>query len=313
MAINHVNSPRGAVQGLTFVWSTGLLEWVVWDGSLTTGALTIGTVNQGIGGASPWLVSSSLSSDRTATAAITSTQAATISTEGTAAVGISIRGTWTGQLNFEASIDGTNYFSVNVTPIYPISAPVNATSGNVSASVSVGGFNKFRVIGATVTSGSATVALDAGVGANVVGVSGTLTHNSTPPTAGLIGVMPAIASELPPAYSEGVEVLLSSSLDGGLRVTSRSLLTPAAPTSATVDATSGAAVASNAARRGLVLTNTSTNLISLGLGATAVLGSGITLNASGGVWVMDEFTFTTAAINAIAGAEASNLAIQEFT
>ena len=38
-------------------WDTGTLAWVVWDGSLTAGALTIGTVNQGTGGSSAWKVS----------------------------------------------------------------------------------------------------------------------------------------------------------------------------------------------------------------------------------------------------------------
>lgn len=37
-------------------WDTGSLAWVVWDGSLTTGALTIGKVDQGTAGASAWLV-----------------------------------------------------------------------------------------------------------------------------------------------------------------------------------------------------------------------------------------------------------------
>ena len=36
-------------------WDTGSLAWVVWDGSLTTGALTIGKVDQGTGGVSAWL------------------------------------------------------------------------------------------------------------------------------------------------------------------------------------------------------------------------------------------------------------------
>ena len=38
-------------------WDTGTLAWVVWDGSLTAGALTIGAVNQGTGGSSAWKVS----------------------------------------------------------------------------------------------------------------------------------------------------------------------------------------------------------------------------------------------------------------
>lgn len=39
-------------------WDVGTLGWVVWDGSLTTGSLTIGTVDQGTGGSSAWLTKS---------------------------------------------------------------------------------------------------------------------------------------------------------------------------------------------------------------------------------------------------------------
>jgi hypothetical protein len=92
----------------------------------------------------------------------------------------------------------------------------------------------------------------------------------------------------------------------------REALTASSPTAATVGTGSAQAVATNSNRKGLVLTNTSVNTISLGLGATAVLNSGITL-LPGSVFVMDEYTFSTAAINAIASAAASNLAIQEYT
>lgn len=90
-------------------------------------------------------------------------------------------------------------------------------------------------------------------------------------------------------------------------------LTPAAPTSATVGVTSALAVAANTSRKGLVLTNTSNNTISLGFGANAaVLNSGITLTPNG-VWVLDEFTYTTQAVNAIASGATSNLSIQEYS
>jgi len=89
-------------------------------------------------------------------------------------------------------------------------------------------------------------------------------------------------------------------------------LTPASPTSATVGATSGQVLAANANRTGLVLVNTSANYISFGINNAAVLYSGITLTPNG-VWEMDSFTFSTAAINAIASVASSNLAIQEFS
>jgi hypothetical protein len=40
-------------------WDTNTLSWVPWDGSLTTGAITIGTVNQGNAGAQMWKVDAS--------------------------------------------------------------------------------------------------------------------------------------------------------------------------------------------------------------------------------------------------------------
>lgn len=91
------------------------------------------------------------------------------------------------------------------------------------------------------------------------------------------------------------------------------LVTPASPSAASVGVASGSVLAANSNRKGLVLVNTSLNRISLGLGAAAVLDSGITLNPVGGTWVMDEYTFTTVEIFAIASGGGSNLAIQEFS
>lgn len=85
-----------------------------------------------------------------------------------------------------------------------------------------------------------------------------------------------------------------------------------APTFATVGVASATAVAANANRRGLVLVNTSANRISLGFGVPAVLDRGITLMANGGTFNMAAFDFSTQAVNAIASAAGSNLAIQEF-
>lgn len=99
----------------------------------------------------------------------------------------------------------------------------------------------------------------------------------------------------------------------GAVTTARTSLTASAPTAATVGVTSAAAVNTNANRKGLVLVNTSVNTISLAIGAAAVLNSGITLLPSGGTWVMDEYTFTTGEVRAIASAASSNLSIQELT
>lgn len=94
-------------------------------------------------------------------------------------------------------------------------------------------------------------------------------------------------------------------------VSTKTDLAPASPAAVSVGVASAALVASNATRRGLVLVNTSTARVSLGFGVAAVLDSGITLYP-GDSFSMDEYSFDTGAINAIASAAASNVAIQEF-
>lgn len=95
-------------------------------------------------------------------------------------------------------------------------------------------------------------------------------------------------------------------------VSTKTDLTSSSPVAASVGTSSAQVVAANANRKGLTLINTSVNTISLGVGATAVLNSGYTLYP-GGSFNMDEYCFDTAAVNAIASAAASNLAIQECT
>lgn len=89
-------------------------------------------------------------------------------------------------------------------------------------------------------------------------------------------------------------------------------LTGSAPAAVSVGIASAEAVAANANRKGLLLVNTSANYISLAFGAAAVLYSGITLNPSGGAFWMDEYSFTTAQVRAIASGAASNMAVQEL-
>lgn len=94
----------------------------------------------------------------------------------------------------------------------------------------------------------------------------------------------------------------------------QSSLTASAPAQAAVGTSSGAVLSAAATRKGLILINVSTagQRVSLGLGAAAVLDQGITLYA-GDSWTMDEYSFSTAAINGISSAASGVLAIQEFT
>lgn len=94
-------------------------------------------------------------------------------------------------------------------------------------------------------------------------------------------------------------------------ITTKTALTPNTPTSASVGVASGQIVASNANRKGLVLKNRSDNIVSFGFGSAAVLEAGVTLEP-GQDWQMNEYTFYTGAVNAIAGGAASTVSIQEY-
>lgn len=85
---------------------------------------------------------------------------------------------------------------------------------------------------------------------------------------------------------------------------------PSTPATATSTNSSSQVVASNANRKGLIVINLGTVNVSLGCGTTAITNSGITLTPNG-TWVMDQYTFTVSAINAISSTSCT-LSIQEY-
>jgi hypothetical protein len=115
------------------------------------------------------------------------------------------------------------------------------------------------------------------------------------------------------AGADGDYAPLEVDANGALWVRNFADLTAAAPAATSVGIASAQAVATNANRKGLILMNTSANTISLGIGQAAVLNSGITLNPLGGSFEMDQYSFSTGAVNAIASGAASNLSVQEFS
>lgn len=94
--------------------------------------------------------------------------------------------------------------------------------------------------------------------------------------------------------------------------TSPNPLTPAAPATATIGTSSGMASAASANRTGVIVVNVSVNTVSIAIGSTAVLNSGITLYPGGSLVITDGRN-VTGQINAIASAAGSVLSIQEFT
>jgi len=212
------------------------------------------------------------------TSATSVNAAVTLSTTGYNVVVITLNATSTmtgGVLTFEASDDaGTTYYPIQAARVNSASIETTfALSVTTQAwQVNVAGFTNFRVRLSTVITGSGS--------ANV-------------------RIQANASSVAPDMTVQGV-------------VATKTALTASSPTQATVGVASGSAAAAQATRKGLVLVNTSGSTISIAFGTAAVLNSGITLNPSGGTFVMDEYTFTTAAVNAIASAASSNLAIQEF-
>lgn len=98
----------------------------------------------------------------------------------------------------------------------------------------------------------------------------------------------------------------------GFQVNTKRDLTPQSPTVASVGLVSASVVVDEILRTGLTLRNLSNARISLGFGAAAVLDSGVTLYPRD-VFQMGEYDFDKGAVNAIASAAASPLAIQQYT
>lgn len=122
---------------------------------------------------------------------------------------------------------------------------------------------------------------------------------------------PSITTQIGGKDSNGNLQTLNTDVNGDLIVTSRVTLTASSPTTATVGITSAQALAANTSRRGLIITNVSINKVSFGIGSAAVLNSGITLYP-GGTFNMDDFSYSTGAINAIASLAGSVISIQEL-
>jgi hypothetical protein len=108
----------------------------------------------------------------------------------------------------------------------------------------------------------------------------------------------------------------SLTVDGTVAISSLAGSTTASgPATVTIGTTSATVIASNANRKGLALTNTSTGSQRVSLhmaNGSAVLDSGRTL-WPGDIFEMDPWSFTTAQINGIASAAGATIGIQEMT
>ncbi len=114
----------------------------------------------------------------TGTTSVTQTNTSGLNTSN-----IQITGTWVGTVQFEASVDGSNYFSVNA-QVPTTGALVTSATANGSWTVNVAGCKNFRVRCSAFTSGTIVVAIDASTAPSLVGLDAPL-----PTGANVIGAM----------------------------------------------------------------------------------------------------------------------------
>lgn len=95
-------------------------------------------------------------------------------------------------------------------------------------------------------------------------------------------------------------------------VSTKTALTAASPLQDAVGPVSGTLVSANANRKGLIISNVGAFRFSLAFGTAAGLDAGVTLYP-GDTWQMNEYSFSTATVNAIASGSSGLGAFQEFT
>lgn len=152
---------------------------------------------------------------------------------------------------------------------------------------------------------------DAQLRATPVPVSGTVTTSGLTDAQLRASAVPVSLATAPTTPVTGTFFQATQPVSLAAPVSTKTDLTPSAPTTVSVGVASAQAVAAAATRKGLILRNLSTARISLGFGSAAVLDSGVTLYPRD-AWQMDEYSFDLGAVNAIASAGTSNLAIQEY-
>ena len=132
---------------------------------------------QGVLGGTPISALVSAGTDRTATGSITAAQNVEINTQASGACGVQISGVWTGTVVFEATIDGVIWNPVLAVNSVTGSEVTSATA-NGNWIIACAGFQKVRVRGNVVTSGTATVFLDASTCPQVVTIGGPIPAGS---------------------------------------------------------------------------------------------------------------------------------------
>lgn len=163
--------------------------------------------------------------DVTALGNITSTQALTVSTQGAATAFVVVSGSWTGTLQPQVSYDGTNWVNISVVPSNPAAAAVTSITANGQYDLPVAGINEFRVIGATITGGTAAVHVEAGQGS-----FGTVARQSVAANLNATVVAPSGAALALDGSVTGLQVAQGSTTSGQKGALGLGAVTTTAPT-----------------------------------------------------------------------------------
>lgn len=117
------------------------------------------------------LAGSASGQDATVTANVAGAdQATTLNLNGFGTAAVQVTGTWTATLTFEATVDGTNWFTINVFKVSDFSA-VTTTAANGQWMTGVAGYRSVQVRASAYTSGTAVVTIRAAEQAQPIPVS----------------------------------------------------------------------------------------------------------------------------------------------
>ena len=258
--------------------------------------------------------------DKTITGTITALNGTVvIAANGTSSVNASVSGTWVATLVMEGqSGDGIWYTLAVGNPNGGLN--ISSFTTNNLYTVGSGGFTQVRIRASAYTSGTVNVTMDASSGSaqtlavdangnqQIVGnvASGTADSGNGVKTS-------AVYNSTLPTFTNGQRADNQSDANGAQLVSTKVPRTYSAPTTALINTTSTLILAANANRKGLYLSNTTTQQISLGFsGNAAVYQNGLTLFPGEKFW-MDEYSFSTGAVYAITSGSTTYIGIQEIT
>jgi len=118
--------------------------------------------------------------DQTASGSLTaSAQSVTLTLASQSQVAVQVTGTWVGTLQFEGTVDGTNFFAIPANAVNSSAVPVTSTTANGNWLIPCAGYNKVRVRCSAFTSGTIVVSMQGSHGTQIVLASGTVTEQGT--------------------------------------------------------------------------------------------------------------------------------------